>query len=381
MTPEEFAAKIKEKYPQYADVPDHDLVSRVVAKYPQYAEQIDTTPKVEKEAPAPDMIDRGLGAVAEWGGVLPGVGPPLAAGAAGVQALRRSETPVAAGAEAMRTGLGHGVAGAGMALGGAPLARLPGIVGAAGRFAQTPGGDAAISGAATLAETGSPKAAGVAALGGLVGGRVLGGGGGRGIIGRGMRSIGNMMRGKGDEVAEAAHRIATGGPPGRAPVDLGSVNTGASPAPVAPPRVAVRAGSPGVQMAAPPQPGPVASPATGSPGAQMRPAPRGRVNAAMRPAARQGRSTAKAAKEASADLSADLLTLSTKMKGQPRLFQEVAADVARLRREAPGLSASTPSGSPGQVANAIVDLYRDKVDGLTPHQAQKIVDMVTEALK
>ena len=38
----EFAAKIKDKYPQYADVDDADLVNRIVDKYPQYREQIDS---------------------------------------------------------------------------------------------------------------------------------------------------------------------------------------------------------------------------------------------------------------------------------------------------------------------------------------------------
>ena len=36
----EFAARIKEKYPAYADVDDQELVSRILEKYPQYGEQI-----------------------------------------------------------------------------------------------------------------------------------------------------------------------------------------------------------------------------------------------------------------------------------------------------------------------------------------------------
>ena len=36
----EFAARIKEKYPSYADMDDQELVDKIVAKYPQYGEQI-----------------------------------------------------------------------------------------------------------------------------------------------------------------------------------------------------------------------------------------------------------------------------------------------------------------------------------------------------
>jgi hypothetical protein len=40
MTPQEFAAKIKAKYPQYASLNDVDLTRRMVEKYPQYKSQI-----------------------------------------------------------------------------------------------------------------------------------------------------------------------------------------------------------------------------------------------------------------------------------------------------------------------------------------------------
>lgn len=40
VTPEEFAQKIKAKYPQYADVEDSVLVEKILEKYPQYREQI-----------------------------------------------------------------------------------------------------------------------------------------------------------------------------------------------------------------------------------------------------------------------------------------------------------------------------------------------------
>lgn len=40
VTPQEFAAKIKTKYPVYANVPDDQLVEKITAKYPQYKTQI-----------------------------------------------------------------------------------------------------------------------------------------------------------------------------------------------------------------------------------------------------------------------------------------------------------------------------------------------------
>ena len=40
VTPQEFAAKIKTKYPAYASVPDDQLVEKITAKYPQYKSQI-----------------------------------------------------------------------------------------------------------------------------------------------------------------------------------------------------------------------------------------------------------------------------------------------------------------------------------------------------
>ena len=39
-TPQEFAAKVKAKYPVYANIPDDQLVQKVTAKYPQYKSQI-----------------------------------------------------------------------------------------------------------------------------------------------------------------------------------------------------------------------------------------------------------------------------------------------------------------------------------------------------
>ncbi len=49
-TPQEFAAKIKQKYPVYASIPDDQLIEKVTAKYPQYKANI----KISAEAQRPD---------------------------------------------------------------------------------------------------------------------------------------------------------------------------------------------------------------------------------------------------------------------------------------------------------------------------------------
>lgn len=49
VTPQEFAKKIKEKYPQYADVEDSVLVEKILEKYPQYKDQINFDQPTEVE--------------------------------------------------------------------------------------------------------------------------------------------------------------------------------------------------------------------------------------------------------------------------------------------------------------------------------------------
>lgn len=48
MTPQEFAGKIKAKYPQYASMDDAELTQRMVSKYPQYASQVQMTSKPQQ---------------------------------------------------------------------------------------------------------------------------------------------------------------------------------------------------------------------------------------------------------------------------------------------------------------------------------------------
>lgn len=50
----EFAAKIKSQHPEYQDMSDDDLTTRVLAKYPQYADMVDKGP----ELPSNEAIQR-----------------------------------------------------------------------------------------------------------------------------------------------------------------------------------------------------------------------------------------------------------------------------------------------------------------------------------
>lgn len=71
LKPEEFAAKIKAKYPQYKDIDDKELTQKIINKYPQYADSVEgaTTnksdgfitdiklPKPDEPAPTPSNPD------------------------------------------------------------------------------------------------------------------------------------------------------------------------------------------------------------------------------------------------------------------------------------------------------------------------------------
>ena len=49
ITPQEFAKKVKAKYPQYANVDDITLAKKMVEKYPEYASQVNFNSKVKKK--------------------------------------------------------------------------------------------------------------------------------------------------------------------------------------------------------------------------------------------------------------------------------------------------------------------------------------------
>ena len=67
-TPLEFAARIKELYPDYASIDDMQLVARVLAKYPEYRTQVSfATPKEQFQT-----IQRGIRELNAANGALPG---------------------------------------------------------------------------------------------------------------------------------------------------------------------------------------------------------------------------------------------------------------------------------------------------------------------
>lgn len=65
----EFAAKIKAKYPAYANLDDNELTQKMLAKYPQYKDQVDLNP--EKKSP-----DQTLPSASPTGGQDSGIGSP-----------------------------------------------------------------------------------------------------------------------------------------------------------------------------------------------------------------------------------------------------------------------------------------------------------------
>src|ERR1700678_2599180 len=53
LSPSDFAAKVKAKYPAYASLPDDQLVEKITAKFPQYKSQINfgvTGTKIEDQS-------------------------------------------------------------------------------------------------------------------------------------------------------------------------------------------------------------------------------------------------------------------------------------------------------------------------------------------
>ena len=51
----QFANKIKQKYPQYGDIEDEELVNKIITKYPEYENQVDISKK-ETTPPAPLQV-------------------------------------------------------------------------------------------------------------------------------------------------------------------------------------------------------------------------------------------------------------------------------------------------------------------------------------
>lgn len=59
-TPAEFAAKIKAQHPQYANIDDNELVSKVLKKYPEYQSQVSNNPKLYSFEEAHPIVDTDL---------------------------------------------------------------------------------------------------------------------------------------------------------------------------------------------------------------------------------------------------------------------------------------------------------------------------------
>lgn len=222
MSPAEFAAKVKAKYPDYANIPDDELVAKVTAKYPEYKAQITLA---EQPAKAPSMLDRAMqaknlmfplsnpevikaiapAAGAIGGGIagIPG-GPPgiiggSALGGAGGEAIRQlmqhsTEDPDAptsslgaAGAIGKEAVIDGALSGAGLGAGlkgGSLLAKVA-------RGVASPAGTGAITAGYDIAQGGDPRwalAKGAAVAGGL----------------RGMPSLAAKIAGAGEGVATKA---------------------------------------------------------------------------------------------------------------------------------------------------------------------------------
>lgn len=117
MSVQDFASKIKEKYPSYAGVGDSELVQKIVAKYPQYQNQVDlstqspmmsATPQSEVDAqrnapyksryqaPLADRVAKGMTDALPIVGMTVGgmMGGPLGAAAgAGLGEIGREKSP------------------------------------------------------------------------------------------------------------------------------------------------------------------------------------------------------------------------------------------------------------------------------------------------
>ena len=87
LTPDAFASRIKEKYPEYADVDNTVLTNRIVEKYPEYKDKVDLGPglgKVGGGLLAEIAIGEGSKAAgatagAALGSVVPGIGTAIGA--------------------------------------------------------------------------------------------------------------------------------------------------------------------------------------------------------------------------------------------------------------------------------------------------------------
>ena len=77
----DFAAKVKEKYPDYSDIDDSTLVNKIVEKYPAYKDSVDLTPPPPSPPadttaqPKPSFLDKVKGAIGGTFGPTPTPAP------------------------------------------------------------------------------------------------------------------------------------------------------------------------------------------------------------------------------------------------------------------------------------------------------------------
>ena len=82
LTPQQFAAKIKAKYPEYADVDDVTLSRKIVEKYPEYADRVQLDPSL-KRVGAGLLAETAVGEGSKVAGALAGAKAGAALGAVG----------------------------------------------------------------------------------------------------------------------------------------------------------------------------------------------------------------------------------------------------------------------------------------------------------
>jgi hypothetical protein len=81
LTPQQFAAKIKAKYPEYADVDDVTLSKKIVEKYPEYADrvQLDSSLKRVSAGPSVEPVEQFYGEdILAYTGAVPFKRPEMA---------------------------------------------------------------------------------------------------------------------------------------------------------------------------------------------------------------------------------------------------------------------------------------------------------------
>lgn len=173
MTPEEFAQKIKAKYPQYGNIPDAELAQKMVAKYPQYRSQIKQAPTTKQPLANRTANALGLGGVVDTLGTnFAQIGNALDFKTPLAQRYDRSE---AIGRTTLKQNIGAGAALGSLVAGGATaapmtLAKTVGI--ASGLGAASAGGASMAANEDT--NTNIRKAAVGAATSGAVAGAIGG---------------------------------------------------------------------------------------------------------------------------------------------------------------------------------------------------------------